>query len=231
MTGPEIIPDRIDAGRCYSAPGAKPGHNGFNSFIWVIDAHPEDVDMVDYVRPNGEKVMRTIADYRQLTDALFHAGTNSGSQYEGEDTSNRLHFYVIDLQPNPEGILSYTLGVRSLDGAGPQQRGVALAPPSAPPARTGMIRCDFTLKNTGKAEEKDPALLVAGKGWSAKLPNELAAVKFGESQPVAVYLTRESGAASAAAVTLKATSESDPAKTATATYRCLPAEVAGGFIL
>ena len=30
--------------------------------------------MVDYVKPNGEKVMRTIADYRQLNDALFHAG-------------------------------------------------------------------------------------------------------------------------------------------------------------
>src|SRR5581483_3551483 len=62
----------------------------------LIDAHPEDIHMVDFVRPHGEKVMRTIADYRQLNDALFHAGFNSGSQYEWEDTPNRLHFYIVD---------------------------------------------------------------------------------------------------------------------------------------
>ena len=39
--------------------------------------------------------MRTIGDYRQLNDALFHAGTNSGSLAEYEDTPNSLHFYVI----------------------------------------------------------------------------------------------------------------------------------------
>ena len=201
----------------------------------MIDAHPEDINVVDYVKPNGEKVMRTIADYRQLNDALFHAGVNSGSQYEWEDTPNRLHFYVIDLQENAQGILAYTLGVRSLDGAGPQQRGVALAAPASTQARAGVIQCSFVLKNTGKAAETDPALhrmnanawltsdvyrlavSVEGKGWSARLLNELAAVKFGESQPVAVYLSRAPGAASTARVTLKATSESDPTKTATAT--------------
>ena len=70
---------------------------GYNCFTWVIDAHPEDIRMVDFKRPNGEPVMRTVADYRQLNDALFHAGLNSGSQYEWEDTPNRLHFYVVDL--------------------------------------------------------------------------------------------------------------------------------------
>ena len=59
---------------------------GYNCFTWVIDAHPEDIRMEDFKRPNGEPVMRTIADYRQLNDALFHAGLNSGSQYEWEDT-------------------------------------------------------------------------------------------------------------------------------------------------
>jgi len=218
-----------------SSRGNNGGPNGFNSFIWVIDAHPEDINVVDYVKPNGEKVMRTIADYRQLNDGLFHAGVNSGSQYEWEDTPNRLHFYVVDLQKNAQGILSYTLGVRSLDGAGPQQRGVAFASPASTQVRAGVLQCNFTLKNTGKAVETDPALhrmnanawltsdvyrlavSVEGKGWSARLLNELAAVKFGESQPVAVYLSRAPGAASTARVTLKATSESDPTKTATAT--------------
>ena len=56
------------------------GTNGFSVFNWVIDAHPEDIRKVDFRRPNGEPVMRTVADYRQLNDALFHAGVNSGSQ-------------------------------------------------------------------------------------------------------------------------------------------------------
>jgi M6 family metalloprotease-like protein len=55
---------------------------GFHPFTWVIDAHPEDIQMIDFKCPNGEPVMRTVADYRQLNDALFHAGTNSGGRYE-----------------------------------------------------------------------------------------------------------------------------------------------------
>ncbi len=103
--------------------GTNGGPNGFNCFSWVIDAHPEDIRMVDYMKPNGQKVMRTVADYRQLNDALFHAGLNSGSQCEWEDPANRLHFYVIDLHKDAGGILSYTVGVRSLDGAGRQLAG------------------------------------------------------------------------------------------------------------
>jgi M6 family metalloprotease-like protein len=52
---------------------------GYGCFTWVIDAHPEDIKVLDFKRPNGEPVMRTVADYRQLNDALFHAGLNSGS--------------------------------------------------------------------------------------------------------------------------------------------------------
>ena len=115
----------------------------------MIDAHPEDINKLDFKRPNGEPVMRTVADYRQLNDALFHAGLNSGSQYEWEDAANRLHFYVIDLQTNNEGVRSYTLGVRSLDGAGPQKRGVALAAPAAVIMTAANTTCDFTLSNQG----------------------------------------------------------------------------------
>jgi len=192
---------------------------GFHPFTWVIDAHPEDIKMMDFKRPNGEPVMRTVADYRQLNDALFHAGTNSGSQYEWEDTPNRLHFYIVGVHHDAKGILSYTVGVRSLDGAGPQQRGVALA---AGPARAGA--CVFTLKNTASAAQDASAaasydiyrlsVTAMGQGVSAVLPNALAAVKFGESQEVTVPVVRAGrGAASA---TLKAVSESDRSKSATA---------------
>jgi hypothetical protein len=194
---------------------------GFHPFTWVIDAHPEDIKMVDFKRPNGEPVMRTVADYRQLNDALFHAGTNSRSQYEWEDAPNRLHFYIVDVHHDSNGILSYTVGVRSLDGAGPQHRGVTLA---AGAARAGA--CVFTLKNTGSGAQDAFApvsydiyrlsINAAGQGVSAELPNALAAVKFGESREITVPMVR--AGRDAASATLKAVSESDPSKSATA--RC-----------
>ena len=52
---------------------------------WVIDAHPEDIDKVDFLRPDGTPVKVTKGDYRQLADALFHAGTGPGVVSEYED--------------------------------------------------------------------------------------------------------------------------------------------------
>jgi M6 family metalloprotease-like protein len=215
--------------------GRNGGPNSFNSYIWVIDAHPEDISVVDYVKPNGEKVMRTIADYRQLNDALFHAGPDSGSLCEWEDTPNRLHFYIIDLKKKTDGVLSYTLGVRSLDGSGPQQRGAAIEARPGQKASQPNSAIAFTLRNTGTAAEPDPSthpsdasaflksdiyrltVSVDGKGWTAQLRNRLAAVEFGGAREITVYISPENGSSPSAKVTLKAVSESDPAKTATAT--------------
>ncbi len=215
--------------------GQNGGPNGFNSYIWVIDAHPEDINMVDYVKPNGEKVMRTVADYRQLNDALFHAGLNSRSFCEWEDTPNRLHFYIIDLKKDRDGILSYVLSVRSLDGSGPQQRGVALEARAGQKAAQPNAPVVFTLRNTGAAANVDPAIhpadasaylksdvyrlsaSVEGKGWAVQLLNGFAAVEIGASRQVAVYVSQQAGSSPSAKVTLKAVSESDPTKSATAT--------------
>jgi len=209
--------------------GRNGGPNEFNSYIWVVDAHPEDINVVDYVKPNGEKVMRTIADYRQLNDALFHAGLDSGSFYEWEDTPNRLHFYVIDLKRDKDGILTYTLAVRSLDGSGPQARGTALTAPAGKRVEQPNTAFTFTLGNTGQGTAGAGSHLdfdvyrlsvsVEGRGWSARLLNALAAVKFGASQPVAVYVSHEDGSERSATVTLRATSEGDLSKTATATVK------------
>ncbi|MEX2317611.1 MAG: hypothetical protein WD669_10705 [Pirellulales bacterium] len=200
-------------------------------FNWVIDAHPEDMNRLDFKRPNGERVMRTIADYRQLNDCLFHAGLNSGSQFEYIDRPNALHFYVIDLEKDAQGIRTYTLGVRSLDGAGEHPRGVELTAPARGEMRSIY---DFTLKNTGRAVVIDPDLHlqdtaafvdsdiyrlsvgIDGAGWRADLQNALTAVKFGETKSVPVYVTPGAGSPTAT-ITLTATSESDPSKTATAT--------------
>jgi M6 family metalloprotease-like protein len=214
--------------------GRNGGPNAFNSYIWVIDAHPEDINVVDYVKPNGQKVMRTIADYRQLNDALFHAGLDSGSQYEWEDKPNRLHFYIIDTRKDEKGILSYTLAVRSLDGSGPQKRGAALESMTSLKVEGPNTSVAFTLKNTGTAADTDPAahpadataclkfdvyrlsVSVEGKGWTARLLNGLAAAGFGGSRQVTVYVSHETGSSPSAKVTLQASSESDPSKIATA---------------
>ena len=192
--------------------GRNGGPNEFNCFNWVIDAHPEDINMVDYVKPNGEKVMRTIADYRQLNDALFHAGLNSGSQFEYIDEPNRLHFYVIDIQRNDQDILSYTLGVRSLDSK--VNGGIlALAGPSVykMEAETGNVI--FTLKGGDIYRLKAS---VTGEGWSAVILNELAASADGGEISVPVWLTAQPGCSKKAVVTLTAVSESDNAVAAEA---------------
>jgi M6 family metalloprotease-like protein len=205
--------------------GMNGGPNAFNSYIWVIDAHPEDIAAVDYVKPNGEKVMRTIADYRQLNDALFHAGLDSGSPYEWEDTPNRLHFYVVDLRKDKDGILVYRLAVRSLDGAGPQERGLTLTAGASRKLKEADTPIAFTLKNTGRdAEAGDVvhfssdiyrlSVSIEGKGWSARLLNALAAVEAGATRTVTAYVSRERGATRSATLTLRAISESDPSKSA-----------------
>jgi M6 family metalloprotease-like protein len=213
--------------------GRNGGPNAFNSFIWVIDAHPEDIRRIDYIKPNGDTIMRTIADYRQLNDALFHAGTDSGSEFEWVDDPNRLHFYVVDLHRDERGIHSYTFAVRSLDGSGPQTRGVALDAPAESSIRTPHTPVTLTLRNTGTRAATEAAhhpqdarawlnsdvyrlsVRVEGEGWSVRLPNALAAVPFGQSAPVSLFVSPGSGEAT---VTVTATSESDPSRSATVAW-------------
>jgi M6 family metalloprotease-like protein len=214
--------------------GNNGGPNAFNSFIWVIDANPGDMNQVDFVKPNGDVVMRTVADYRQLNNALFHAGLDSGSTFEWQDEHNRLHFYVVDLHFDDRGIRTYTLGVRSLDGAGPHTRGATIQ--TRAPARSVGPQdapLTFTLTNTGQAADvsgthaHDVSAFVAsdiyrlsvsveGAGWSARLLNALAAVPFGQSQEITVHVTP--GSARTAIVTVRAVSESDPSRVVTGTW-------------
>ena len=206
------------------------GPNGFNCFNWVIDAHPEDINMVDYIRPDGTPAMRTIADYRQLNDALFHAGINSGSLSEWEDAANKLHFYIIDVQKNAEGILTYTIGVRSLTGSGLIKRDFTVNPLEYKNINDKPDYRFFTIKNTGEPSVADPTLhhqntvrwlnndiyrlsvAVEGEGWSAKLLNGFASLGPGETETVPVFLSREAGSSRKATVTLSVQSEDDQSK-------------------
>jgi hypothetical protein len=202
--------------------GRNGGPNEFNSFIWVIDAHPEDIGEVDYVAPDGRDVVRTVADYRQLNDALFHAGLDSGSRTEWVDEANRLHFYVVDVREDARGVRGYRVAVRSLDGPGSVERGVALDAPADAPARMprGHVPVTFTVRNTGGAADVYRLAATADdEGWSARLLNELAAVQPGDSARVSVFVARGEGAGRSATVTLRATSESDPSGTAEASLQ------------
>ncbi|MET9643765.1 M6 family metalloprotease domain-containing protein [Streptomyces syringium] len=196
-------------------------------FVWAVDAHPEDIDLVDFTRPDGTPQKITMGDYRQLSDALFHAGADSGSSYEYVDEANRLHFYILDVRRDASGVLSYDVGVKSLDGAGPQQRGIALGRGTAKgdPAN-GRAMCTFDLRNTGRATSADPRLssdvyrlsaTASGRGWSAWLPNRLTTAAAGTTVPVGVAVTAKPGAERNGKVVLTARSESDPGRTATAT--------------
>jgi M6 family metalloprotease-like protein len=206
-------------------------------FEWVIDANPQDIGMTDYVLPDGTRVPITIGDYRQLSDALFHAGTNSGSEYEYVDQANRLHFYVLDLKRDRHGQLSYTVAVRSLDGSGPQRRGVAVLPTIGRPDG-GVSTCQFPLVNTGRAAPPAGAhpedvrqyldgdvyrlsATVEGRGWEVSVPNALASADVGGHVQVPVHARRTGSGPVVGKVTLTATSESDPTKRATATCTVL----------
>ncbi|KAJ0351254.1 hypothetical protein COL26b_004841 [Colletotrichum chrysophilum] len=211
-------------------------------FQWVIDAHPEDIELVDFHRPNGSIAMITMGDYRQLADALFHAGTNSGSEFEFIDEANDLHFYIIDRHRNDDGVLSYTVAVRSIGGeGGASVHDISLEEGQVTAleqntATTQGVSCSFQLSNSGAYVAVDPndaqhpedvsaflasdvyrlSAKVEGAGWRVEVPNVLVTAKFGEVKTAFVSVGASADAADAAVVTLKATSESDPSVAATA---------------
>jgi hypothetical protein len=207
----------------------------FSCFAWVVDAHPEDINMIDFIRPDGSAQQVTTGDPRQLTDAAFHAGTNSGSLYEWEDTRNGLHFYILNRHLDEDGVLRYTVAVQNINGEDPHERGVELDAAPALNIAEQATFCQFPLTNTGTAvdvgdlhpDSNEAAYLnsdvyrltasAEGAGWYAQLPNALATAAFGETVTVPVYVSREQGSSTNATIELIATSVSDPSKTSTAT--------------
>jgi uncharacterized repeat protein (TIGR02543 family) len=108
--------------------------------IFIQDAHPTPLDLIDFVSPDGENAMISDGDQLQLASALFHAGTHSNPTYFKEsypakfvagdnrtglhgnvvneyiDSFNELHFYVLDKivdQGKYGDFLSYDIAVRS----------------------------------------------------------------------------------------------------------------------
>jgi len=208
-------------------------------FQWVIDANPEDAHVVDFYYPNGTARYWSIGDYRQLVDALFHAGTNSGSEFEYVDEANSLHFYVFDVNRDASGALRYTVGVSTTatnatsttNTYGVELSDGSVVQSNSTGANSGVY-CAFTLKNTGSpsygnttnAHPQDLSTYlgsdiyrlsasVEGTGWKVAVPNALATAKFGKETIVKVAVGADGsyGAASGAEVTLEVVSELDGA--------------------
>lgn len=178
------------------------GPNGFNCFNWVIDANPQDIRKVDYLRPgDGTPVMRTIADYRQLNDALFHAGTRSGSQSEWVDEANRLHFYILDKFVQPDGILSYQVGIRSLDGNVQLIKNATVKFVKHSDSEQGL---NLQLKNIGHTD----IFRLHVSGGNAFFTNELIAIPMGETRTVTVFCP--SSEMKSTKYSVQVTSESNP---------------------
>jgi hypothetical protein len=201
-------------------------------FVWVIDANPQDIKLVDFIRPDGTKAMVTLGDYRQLSDALFHAGASSGSEYEYVDKPNRLHFYILDLRRDADGVLSYTVAIKSLDGDGPHKRGVKVEDIGVAAVGAGISTCSFPVKNTGRAKDvsgsqpEDVSKYVkadvyrvsatSSDGSAVWLPRQIVGIQNGKTANVDVRVAAGSGSA-ARSVKLKVVSESDSSVSATAT--------------
>lgn len=185
--------------------------------VWMVDANPEDIDRIDYYRPDGTPVEVVRGDPRQLDDATFHAGADSGSHYEYVDEFNSVHFYVLDAYRDTDGVLFYDVAVRNTDGAGDFDRDVSLAASDIHPVGDSTALVTASLTNTGEAGEgifsSDVYRLSASvdsADWQVHLPYEVMALESGETAKAAVYATADAGAPESAIVTVTATSESDP---------------------
>jgi hypothetical protein len=184
--------------------------------VWLVDANPENINRLDYFRPDGTPVPVVKGDPRQLDDATFHAGTGSDSLYEYVDPFNSLHFYVLDAYRNEDGVLFYDVAVRNLNGAGAFERDASLGGAATYPVGDSTALVAASLTNTGAAGEgvfdSDVYRLSAsvdGEGWDVHLPYEVVAAAAGDSVPVSAYATAGEGATESATVSVTATSETD----------------------
>lgn len=184
--------------------------------IWVIDSHDEDIEQVDFERPDGTDAMYSLGDYRQLADSLFKAGTDEGVVSEYQDEHNRLHFYILDKESDDDGALSYRIAVRNLDGSGSFERGVKTGSNGVDRAVPGRIAThDFSVTNTGEATDLFRINAKVDAGWETMTQHHVIEVEAGETVDVPVYVEILEAAQAPTELTFTATSETDTEKTAT----------------
>lgn len=192
-------------------------------FIWVVDANPEDADLVDFSRPDGTVAKVSLGDYRQLVDSTFHAGTGEGVVSEYVDEANGLHFYVLDIARDDEGVLSYRVAVRATEGSLPLSRAVSVAATQAAgTASPGYVgQCTFDVTNDAAGVDLVRFAATSDRGWATTVRRDVGDVPAGESEQVPVHVTVPAGTrpGTTSTVTLTATSESS--ETATEEASCV----------
>ena len=215
---------------------AKTKNEDLAPFIWVQDAHPEDIntrtgvgehegrEVYDYIEPDGDVFPISLGDARQLADATFRAGTGEGAVSEFVDEANRLHFYVLGTTVREDGVRTYRVAVRPLDDASPFTRGVEAAPVGGGSAAPGRVaRATFAVTNTGTGVDLFRLAAATTAGWETHLQYEVVEVGPGETVEVPVFVRLPVGEGRPAPddLTLTVTSESD-GQTATATAPIQP---------
>ena len=193
--------------------------------IWVVDSHPEDINLKDFTRPDGTTAMVGKGDPRQTLDALFKAGSGTSlvaGKFDGSieqdtvvseyvDPYNKLHFYVLGNQKDNDGVLRYQVAVRNTDGAGAYRRGVEVSAGTIAPAVQDKVAVyHFNVTNTGEAKDLIRIKASAGDGWAVQLDNNVLAVEPGATVKVPVYVKIPKGKKAPAKLTFTAASETDP---------------------
>ncbi|WHY87472.1 FixG Ig-like domain-containing protein [Neobacillus novalis] len=201
-------------------------------FIWVVDSHPEDINLPDFKRPDGTTAMFSKGDERQLADALFHSGNGStlvSGKFDGSigndtvvseyvDPYNKLHFYILGNYKDAEGALHYQVAVRNTDGAGSFKRGVNVSDGAVQPAVPGKVAVyHYNVTNTGEAKDIFRLNASAGADWTVQLDHNVIAVEPGKTVDVPVYVNIPKGKTAPANITFTATSETDSKKSGTET--------------
>ena len=183
-------------------------------FIWVIDSHPADINEVDFIRPDGTPAMMSVGDYRQLSDATFHAGNGPGVVSEYVDAANRLHFYILGKERDAEGVLSYRVAVRATDGAVPLAGDMALTRVNEVRAAAGRVaRYDFRLTNSLSRADIVRLTATTDQGWETFIPNDFIEVAPGATNTIPVYVHIPVGTSGTTAVLrLKAASDTSHQK-------------------
>ena len=194
-------------------------------FNWVIDAHPEDIDKLDFVRADGTAVPIGKGDYRQLADALFHAGTGPGvvSEYVDEAEPPALLRARHEARRGGRPVLPRR-GALARRRRARRARRLARAGQRRsrrPPGRVAVQT--FKVTNTGEAEDLIRVRAASAAGWATSLRVERAR-RAGRRDGRGPGLRDGCPRARRSRATLKltATSETDASKSASSTATVTP---------
>ncbi|MGH2806052.1 MAG: M6 family metalloprotease domain-containing protein [Actinomycetota bacterium] len=159
-------------------------------FIWVIDAFPKDLTNTDYVAADGTRVPYTVGDYRQLSDATFHAGTARGARSRYVDEDNGLAFNVVGRRVR-KGRLMYSVAVQSLTAA-PLPREPEVKQTRANFSRGEVTKDVFTVTNTGQGDAVYQLRVTKRGSFPHRLLNDLIFVPAGGTKKIEVWARKTS---------------------------------------